>query len=68
VTIEEQLAAIRAWQNHPRVHPLTCRNDHRHGPLQPAVRDGLVRLVCPDCEYVQRFIPPAVFRLPLADV
>ena len=68
MTLEQQIAAIRAWQMNGNVHPLLCRVDFRHRPLIASLNDGAVVLACPDCEYVQRFIPPAVFRLPLAGV
>lgn len=59
-TNDETLLAIAAWQAHPYVHPLTCGNDSRHNNLRGEKRDGLVVLVCPDCDYVQRWIPECV--------
>ena len=35
------------------VHPLTCGNDSSHGNLFPLYEDGMVKLICPDCEYTQ---------------
>lgn len=35
------------------VHPLTCGNDSNHGNLFPLYEDGIVKLICPDCDYTQ---------------
>lgn len=35
------------------VHPLTCGNDSSHGNLYPVCEDGIVKLICPDCDYTQ---------------
>jgi hypothetical protein len=54
------IAAVKAWQASPHVHPLTCGKDSSHAKLTPQVSDGAVILVCPDCDYRQVTIPEAV--------
>lgn len=34
-------------------HPLTCGRDSNHGNLYPLFEDGVVKLICPDCDYEQ---------------
>jgi len=50
---DEQVAAIRRWQEDPRVHPLTCGNDRCGADLE-VDRDGLR---CPRCDYTQPWAP-----------
>lgn len=38
------------------MHPLTCGNNSAH-ILTPKIIDNKVTLVCPDCDYVQDYIP-----------
>jgi len=43
------------------VHPLTCGNDSSHDLLSPMFNsDNEVALICWDCDYVQKHIPPVV--------
>jgi len=48
---------VEEWQNSDYTHELTCGNDSDHGILLPKEVDGEVILVCPDCDYVQDYIP-----------
>ena len=57
------IQAVNYWQNCKGVHPLTCGNDSNHSILKPQEKDGKVVLVCPDCDYVQDYIPEHIFRL-----
>jgi hypothetical protein len=43
-------------------HELTCGNDSRHTLLLPYLdpKDGKVKLVCRDCDYVQAYLPVPV--------
>lgn len=61
--VEAQIEAINSWQKCGHLHPLTCGNDSRHKPLEAfQLRDGVVALRCPDCEYVQSHVPGVVFQ------
>ena len=46
------------------VHPLTCGNDSSHDILNPMFMSGTdeVVLICWDCDYIQRNIPPVVLE------
>jgi len=58
---ERVVAAVKAWQASPHVHPLTCAKDSAgHRPLEPVVDGESVILVCPDCDYRQFKIPDVV--------
>lgn len=54
------MSRIIKHQTCQSMHPLTCGNDSNHRPLYPVWEDRIV-LRCPDCDYVQTFIPP-MFR------
>jgi len=60
----EMINAIVYWQKSKDVHPLTCGNDSNHGLLFPGIDEetNTVVLSCPNCNYVQRFIPEIVFE------
>lgn len=59
---ESAIAAVREWQRNPRVNPLRCGVDARHRPLEPHEEADQVVLRCPDCDYVQRYIPASVLH------
>jgi hypothetical protein len=59
---ESTIAAIREWQRNPRVHPLRCGHEVRHRPLEAHAEGDQVLLRCPDCDYVQRYIPASVLH------
>ena len=63
---DELLAAIVAvidrWQRDPTVHPLRCGNDSEHGLLIPVAEDQRIVLLCPDCDYRQTRVPPAILE------
>ena len=59
---ESAIAAVQEWQRNPRVHPLRCGLDTRHRPLEALDEAGQVILRCPDCDYVQRYIPASVLH------
>jgi hypothetical protein len=48
---------LKAWQESPFTHKLTCGNNGNHEPLVPEQGEGQVILVCRDCDYVQTHIP-----------
>lgn len=57
----EMLNAIDFFQDEFYGHPLTCGNDSQnHEILRGQVHNGVVRLVCPSCDYVQEWIPEYV--------
>lgn len=58
--IKSIIEAVDHWQTSGEFHPLTCGNDSRHGLLYAAEQAGKVVLRCPDCDYVQTYIPEAV--------
>ena len=73
---EEKVAAVNHWQDDVDFHPLTCPNHPDRGvlfrpeiwqdpPHYPAldieaVPEQRVVLRCPECEYVQSWIPQVV--------
>lgn len=73
--IREQIEAIERWQKCEFVHPLTCGNDSNHGLLvskhinaedvygECTYEKDWIILTCPDCDYVQNFIPEYIFAL-----
>jgi hypothetical protein len=62
VTNQQLLEAIRKYQSCPFVHELTCGNDSQnHESLKGIEVKGKVILICPDCDYVQNWIPDFVW-------
>jgi hypothetical protein len=57
MTLDKVIASINAHQQRNDLHPLTCGKDSRHAPLLAKEQDGKVILVCPDCDYVQTWVP-----------
>jgi len=55
--------AVKNYQNSPFYHPLTCGNDSNHRNLEPFEDNGIVKLKCLDCEYIQDWIPVCVLEL-----
>lgn len=60
MTNKEIIVKVNQWQNAGFVHPLTCGNDSQHQNLVPKEKDGKVILICLDCAYTQKWIPPVV--------
>jgi len=58
--------SVAALQSREDLHPLTCGKDSRHGLLEAKEVDGKVVLVCPDCDYVQTWIPGCIHLVPPA--
>ena len=56
------LAVIDRWQRDPTVHPLRCGKDSEHGLLIPVAEDQRIVLLCPDCDYRQTTVPPAILE------
>ena len=56
--IDDRINQIIADQNNPPYHPLTCGNDSRHTPLVPIKRNDEIILICVDCVYTQKYLPP----------
>jgi hypothetical protein len=56
------LAAIDWWQREAPFHPLTCGNDSQnHSLLQGKMTpEGKPYLECPDCDYLQLWVPDYV--------
>jgi hypothetical protein len=59
-TNQKIINAIKVWQTNPFLHPLTCGNDSRHRNLEPFDDNGIIKLKCIDCDYIQDFIPECV--------
>jgi len=57
MTNQEVLDSVKAYQERGDFHPLTCGNDSNHLLLVAKEIDGKVVLVCPECDYVQNWIP-----------
>jgi hypothetical protein len=53
---------VQAWQASPDVHPLTCGNESSHRLLVAEKRGRKVVLTCPDCDYLQDWIPNVVIE------
>jgi len=66
MTNQEIIDQINKWQNSKSIHPLTCGNNSRHENLVPKERDNKVVLACPDCDYIQEWIPEVVLRADLS--
>lgn len=69
---KDKIKLIKAYQRAGEeglVHPLTCGNDSSHDLLNPMFMSGTdeVVLICWDCDYIQRNIPPAVLNKKLLD-
>ena len=60
MTNQQIIAKVNLWQNAGFVHPLTCGKNSLHLNLVPEERDGKVVLVCPNCDYVQDWVPDHV--------
>jgi hypothetical protein len=54
--------AIQAWQSRPDIEPLRCPARQPHRPFIACQLSSGVALVCPDCGYIQRWIPDYVLR------
>jgi hypothetical protein len=61
-TVYQIVQKIKAWQNAGFLHPMTCGKDSKHAPLVAQATSNEVVLKCPDCDYVQEYIPDAVLR------
>ena len=61
ITNQDVLEAIRKFQSCPFVHEMTCGNDSSHESLKGIEIKGKVVLICPDCEYVQNWIPTFIW-------
>jgi hypothetical protein len=59
---ELTIKAIKEWQADASIHPMTCGNDSTHRVLEPIEDHGKVILKCPDCDYVQYWIPEVVIK------
>ena len=57
---EKLLSSIKKYQNCIYVHPLTCGTDSNHSLLEGRILNGNVVLVCPDCDYIQEWVPDIV--------
>ena len=60
MTNQEIIEKVFKWQNAGFVHPLTCPNESRHHNLEAKELAGKVVLHCPDCDYVQKYIPEEI--------
>ena len=49
----DQVKAINNYQKYGSFHPLTCGNNSHHRLLVATPE----YLKCPDCDYVQRWVP-----------
>lgn len=58
--IRQRLDAIKFWQSDDMLHPLTCGVNSDHELLEGRMDGDNVVLVCPECGYVQNFVPDVV--------
>lgn len=54
---EAVIEKIKKYQQSGQFHPLTCGKNSNHQVLEPVEVDGNVILKCPDCDYIQKYIP-----------
>ena len=56
------IEGVRRHQNNKYLHPLTCGNKSTHKLLEPLETiEGEVILMCPDCDYIQNWVPEQIF-------
>lgn len=59
----EWLDAVYWWQHESGAHPLACGNDSSHEKLFGfGTVNNEVELHCPDCDYVQKWVPDVVMN------
>lgn len=57
---QQIIEKVNLWQSAGFVHPLTCGKNSSHLNLVPEERNDKVVLACPNCNYVQDWIPDYV--------
>jgi len=63
VSNAEKVRRINDLQARPRIcHPLTCGDPDCRTVLRAEEHEGSIRLVCPDCSYVQTEIPKSAWE------
>lgn len=62
-TNQEKIELIKRWQKNDNVHSLTCGNDSSHSPLYAIEENEKVVLKCPDCDYVQNWVPEILYQI-----
>jgi len=68
-TNQEKIKKIKEWQESDYVHQLTCSSGScNHVVLIPIEENYKVILKCPECDYVQTFIPEAVLKIDMKQV
>lgn len=65
MNLEDRVERIKKSQRDPNNHPLTCGNNSNHQVLEPHIEDDKIILKCPDCEYIQCWIPDCIYNLDL---
>ncbi len=70
LNIQEKIKRIKKWQKSGFVHELTCGGDNCNKILVHGFCDcdkedtkGHLVLECPKCDYVQHYIPEAIFNI-----
>lgn len=58
-----KLRAVEWWQEEANFHPLTCGNDSSHNLVAKETDGGEVILVCPECGYIQGYVPDTVYEM-----
>ena len=61
MSVTDKITAIDNWQTDPSHDPIKCKMDPNHSRMRPAVANGLVILMCTDCESKQS-VPDEVYE------
>jgi hypothetical protein len=61
LTNNDLKSAVEMWQRDDKYHPLTCIQSN-HTPLVAEKFDGVIKLRCLDCDYIQDHIPDVVLN------
>ena len=60
---------IKEWQESDYVHQLTCGSGScNHVILDPIEENDIVILKCPECDYIQTFIPECVLKADVKEI
>lgn len=69
INIFEKINRIKAWQDSPLTHSLTCGDCSGEQDLYPVIgKHGGVELRCHECGYTQYNIPPCCYKMSVAEI
>ena len=61
MNVQDQIEAVKFWQDGGKFPPFKCGIDREHGKLVPEANGNKVVLKCPECKFAQHLIPKVVF-------